>query len=452
MPGTGVPGTGVPGTGLLGTAAQGTPAGAGLAARAAGGADPGRGPAVAVAVAGVLGLVLIAACVLLTVLTRDFRASRYGAAPVLAIACGLLGVLVARRQPRNPEGWLLLGLGVGIVTSFDGGLYAVLDYRQHGGVLPLGVVALFAHGMLGQLLVFMFPLVILLFPDGRLTKRWIPVLWLYLALIAVSTVGNMAVEAGTLASGPIRVDLSGAYSGPGGPAGVLAAVAAVATIGGLGWLLAVLLWPAFVARQVLAWRRSAGDQRQQFKWLMGGAVVALAGLLLIAFGPSQAKAVGLSALALAALPASIGVAILKYHLYDIDRLISRTLSYALITGLLAGVYEGVVTLATRVLPLTSPVGVAAGTLAAAALFSPVRRWVQRAVDRRFNRARYDAEATVTAFAARLTGAVDLDSVRDDLAQSVREALEPAHVSVWLSPAPAGPPASRQRRVNGSGAP
>jgi hypothetical protein len=152
------------------------------------------------------------------------------------------------------------------------------------------------------------------------------------------------------------------------------------------------------------------------------------------------------------MPASIGVAILKYHLYDIDRLISRTLSYALVTGLLAGVYMGVVTLATRVLPLKSPVGVAAGTLAAAALFSPVRRWVQRAVDRRFNRARHDAEATVTAFAARLTGAVGLDSVRDDLAQAVSRPLEPAHVSVWLSPAPAGPVASGQRRVDGAGAP
>jgi hypothetical protein len=128
----------------------------------------------------------------------------------------------------------------------------------------------------------------------------------------------------------------------------------------------------------------------------------------------------------------MGVAILKYHLYDIDRLISRTLSYTLVTGLLAGVYVGIVALTTHVLPLNSPFAVAAGTLAAAALFSPLRRRVQRAVDRRFDRARYDTEAIVTAFASRLTDAVDLTSVSDDLADAVQQALAPAHVSVWLS--------------------
>jgi hypothetical protein len=134
------------------------------------------------------------------------------------------------------------------------------------------------------------------------------------------------------------------------------------------------------------------------------------------------------------------VAILKYYLYDIDRLISRTVSYTLVTGLLIGVYAGVVTFATHVLPFTSPVGVAASTLAVAALFNPLRRRVQRMVDRRFNRARYDAERTVTAFASRLKDAVDLDSIRDDLTGSVHRALEPAHISVWLSPQ-AGRPAN-----------
>jgi hypothetical protein len=126
------------------------------------------------------------------------------------------------------------------------------------------------------------------------------------------------------------------------------------------------------------------------------------------------------------------VGILKYRLYEIDRIISRTLAYAIVTGLLVGVYAGLVLLATRVLPLSSPVAVAASTLAAAALFSPLRRRVQRAVDRRFNRARYDADQTVAAFAARLKDAVDLDTVRDDLAGAVHQALEPAHVSVWIS--------------------
>ena len=134
----------------------------------------------------------------------------------------------------------------------------------------------------------------------------------------------------------------------------------------------------------------------------------------------------------ATLPVGMGVAILKYRLYEIDRIISRTLAYAIVTGLLVGVYAGLVLLATQVFRVHTPVAVAASTLAAAALFHPVRRRVQRVVDRRFNRARYDADKTVAAFAARLKDAVDLDSVRADLASVVTKALEPAHVSVWIS--------------------
>jgi hypothetical protein len=128
----------------------------------------------------------------------------------------------------------------------------------------------------------------------------------------------------------------------------------------------------------------------------------------------------------------MGVAILKYRLYDIDRIISRTLAYAIVTGLLVGVYAGLVLLATGVFKFHSTVAVAAATLAAAALFNPLRRRVQLKVDRRFNRARYDADQMLAAFAARLKDTVDLDSVRDDLAGVVHRALEPTHVSVWLN--------------------
>ena len=136
--------------------------------------------------------------------------------------------------------------------------------------------------------------------------------------------------------------------------------------------------------------------------------------------------------AIAFLPVSIGVAVLRYRLFDIDRVISRTVAYAIVTGLLVGVYAGLVLLATQVFRFHSSVAVAVSTLAAAALFAPVRRWVQRVVDRRFNRARYDAERTVAAFAARLKDSVDLDSVRDDLASTVLRALEPEHLSVWVT--------------------
>ena len=133
---------------------------------------------------------------------------------------------------------------------------------------------------------------------------------------------------------------------------------------------------------------------------------------------------------LVGIPLACAVAVLKYRLYEIDRVISRTLAYAIVTGLLVGVYAGLVLLATRVLAVTSPVAVAAATLAAAALFSPLRSRVQLLVDRRFNRTRYDAGLMVAAFAARLQDATDVDAVRADLAATVQRALEPAHMSLW----------------------
>ena len=125
------------------------------------------------------------------------------------------------------------------------------------------------------------------------------------------------------------------------------------------------------------------------------------------------------------------MAVLRYRLFDIDRVISRTLAYTIVTGLLVGVYAGIVLLATEVLQIHSTVAVAAATLAAAALFNPLRRRMQKIVARRFNRARYDADRIIAAFAARLQDAVDLDAVRADLASSVQQTLEPAHLSVWI---------------------
>jgi hypothetical protein len=137
--------------------------------------------------------------------------------------------------------------------------------------------------------------------------------------------------------------------------------------------------------------------------------------------------------AVAALPISIGVGVLKYRLYEIDRLVSRTLSYAIITGLLVGVYIGMIALTTRLIPLSSSVGVAASTLVAVGLFTPVRRWVQRRVDRRFNRSRYDAEAMVSTFSTRLRDAVQLETVRTDLLNVVNAAVEPSQVWLWIRP-------------------
>jgi len=187
----------------------------------------------------------------------------------------------------------------------------------------------------------------------------------------------------------------------------------------------VIIGLSFVGHQMLSWRRAGGDRRQQLKWLAcGGAVAAVSLILAVSHGVWFLAG-------LAALPVGIGVGILRYRLYDIDRIISRTLAYALVTGVLVGVYAGLVLLATKVLSVHSTVAVAAATLAAAALFNPLRRRVQNIVDRRFNRARYNADRIVAGFASRLQGTVDLDAVRVDLASSVKQTLEPAHISVWI---------------------
>ena len=146
---------------------------------------------------------------------------------------------------------------------------------------------------------------------------------------------------------------------------------------------------------------------------------------------NQSVVNALAILGTAALPVCMGVAVLKYRLYELNRVISRVVSYALITALLGGVFAGLILLATRVLPVKGSVAVAVATLVIAALFNPLRRRVQHAVDRRFNRERYDAEAVVAAFTGRLRRTIDLDTVRDDLVGVVHEAFQPAHVSVWL---------------------
>jgi hypothetical protein len=263
------------------------------------------------------------------------------------------------------------------------------------------------------------------------------VLWGYLAVGACWPVSVFAVAIRAVATHDLRIDPGGDLRAVDYPAGSSAWLGSVEAV--ILPLLAVF-WLVFVGRQVLSWRRADGERRQQLKWLMSGAAVCMAATTVIAVGgtldtsasPAVQAVLNGATIGLAALPVSVGVAILKYRLYDIDRLISRTLAYAIVTGLLVGVYAGLVLLTTQVFRVHTPVAVAASTLAAAALFNPLRRRVQRAVDRRFNRARYDADKTAAAFAARLKDAVDLDAVQADLAGVVAKALEPAHVSVWMS--------------------
>jgi hypothetical protein len=277
-------------------------------------------------------------------------------------------------------------------------------------------------------------LAVLLFPDGQPpSRRWRWVLWVYLAVAMLYLAGAGVVTVGAISGHHIRVDSSGnlvMLSHPSGSAAWWGAAEAVF------FPVLAVCWLGSLVSQVASYRRSSGDRRQQLKWLLTGSAIAGIGIPLTTWLSGMHGGLGVAgsiagAATLLALPVCMGVAILKYRLFDIDRIVSRTLAYTIVTGLLLGLYTGLVLLATRVLSVSSPVAVAAATLAAAALFNPLRHRVQRDVDRRFNRARYDTDQMVAAFAARLQGAVNLGTVRDDLTGVVCTALEPSHVSVWI---------------------
>jgi hypothetical protein len=354
---------------------------------------------------------------------------------LFAAGFGGVGALLTWRRPRHPVGWIFAAAGLLAAVNFatfEYGLAASAGRRLPGagyaGWVELWIWVPFVT--LSTLYMF------LLFPDGRLpTPRWRPVGWLGGAFAAIGTAGV------ALTLGSDRPDLPGLRN----PFG-LAPAAVPLGVAGVG--LAGLVCCAVLAAWSLAVRSRQGTdvERQQIKWLAySGCLVALAlvpaaALSLTPGWPARVASGAVSAAALA-MPAAVAVAVLRYRLYDIDRVISRTLAYAIITGVLAGLYAALVLLATGVLGVHTPVAVAAATLAAAALFAPLRRRVQHAADRRFNRARYDADQAVAAFAARLKDAVDLDTIREELAGVVQTTLEPASVRVWTArlPLPMGPP-------------
>lgn len=377
---------------------------------------------------GVLVIVLIAALPAISALTHHQTSGSVTAVIsllVVIVVVAAVGLIVARHQPGNAIGWLLLGAAAWIPFTIAASEYATLVYDYgHRGIPGMGPVAVVLGGLFTFVIV-VFPLVTLVFPDGRLpSPGWRWVLWAYLVLCAILPASYIAATATAVAQHHLVYPASGQVAAADAPPSWTEFVF-FGTVG--------LAWLGALGHQIASWRRSSGERRQQLKWLLSGTgVCAVLGIW--ALGTNSAIW-EVAILGLCALPASMGVAILRYRLYDIDRIISRTLAYALLTGLLIGVYAGLVLLATQVLGFASTWAVAASTLAAAALFTPARRRVQRAVDRRFNRARYDADAAVAAFAARLSGAVALDDVRADLLASVLAALEPEHVSIWLESGP-----------------
>lgn len=340
---------------------------------------------------------------------------------VITLPFAAVGLLVARRRPGNPIGWILLTFTFVVLLSIDAANYAVLAFRVHHG-MPLGRLAVFLAPAWVPVIV-LAPLPIVLFPEGKIPPgRWRWSFWGYIALAAAFLAGIGKENFGAFTERHVVIDPPGSLAALNAPAhGVTAVLSTVAIV------LYAASFASMVAYQIAHFRRSTGDERQQLKWFLGGGALAVGGLIVA----TQSDTLGFMFAFIVALPLGMGFGILKYRLYDLDRLISRSLSYALLTGLLVGVFAGVVLLATRVLPFSSPVGVAAATLGAAALFTPLRSRLQRLVDRRFNRARYDAEAIVTAFGTRLRDAIDVDSVLAELSSAAASSLEPAHVTVWV---------------------
>jgi hypothetical protein len=380
--------------------------------------------------AGVACGLLVATDIVFTAITSDPWSSNDGLTILVLGLMAALGLLLAAKQPRNAIGWLLLGTALLGLLDSAARLYDVLDYRQHGGSLLLGrVAATYRLGL--SILPFLVALPsILLFPDGSVpSRRWRAALVVYVvagALFSLLQYGG-AAHAIFTAHG-LAIDIRGNPTNLGN-----------GWVAGLAWFAIpyfLAFWLASVGHQVRSWRRATGERRAQLKWLAAGSFLCIAGcvtLVLTGDGTSTAARVAadLSILAIGVFPAAIGIGILRYRLYEIDRLISRTIAYAIVTALLLGTFVGLVALTTEVLPFSSPVGVAASTLAAAALFNPVRRRVQSAIDRRFNRARYDAAATVEAFAQRLRDAIDVDAVEQGLHDAVTRAVEPARLAIWL---------------------
>jgi hypothetical protein len=338
---------------------------------------------------------------------------------VVDVAVPVAAFVVASRRPENRIGWLFLVAGLGLGLGGISSSYALHALVAAPGSLPAGRAFAWLSGWIWVIPVAMLAFLFLLFPTGHVrSRRWRLAAWFIGGASALATVW-LLIAATRVWAHP--------FTSP-------------AQAGGSTWVGALFLLTSFlisaallvsVAALVVRFAKSSGEERLQLKWCAAAALVLVVVFVASIWANSAAVNV-LQSLAFLCLWTAIAIAVLKYRLYDIDRIISRTLAYAIVTGLLVGIYAGLVLLATQVLRFHTPVAVAASTLAAAALFNPLRRRVQQVVDRRFNRARYDADQTIAAFAARLKDTVDLNSVRDDLATVIDQALEPAHVSVWIS--------------------
>ena len=366
-------------------------------------------------------------------------------APALTLGTFMtVGTVIVSRQPHNTIGWLCCVAGLAGGLAGFSGEYARYALGPQGDWLPGGLAMAWLNSWVGTFWAGLVPsLLLLLFPTGRLpSRRWRPVAWACAVCVSAACV----VQA--VKPGPLQI------SGQPNPLGIDRAQATLERLGVLVILCLVLLMLVCAGSVVLRFRRARGVERQQLKWFAAGAgQLALLSAVALAFPgfwdywipmPLSDLVFGIS---FAMIPLTIGIAILRYRLYDIDRLINRTLVYGLLTALLGAIYAGTVLILGQVF---GGVGgnppswaVAGATLAVAALFQPARRRIQAVVDRRFNRRKYDAAKTIKAFRTRLRDEVDLDTLSAELWTIVDQTMQPSQSSLWLRPSA---PGSRRTRT------
>jgi hypothetical protein len=347
---------------------------------------------------------------------------------VALVTAATVGAVLASRRPRHPVGWLLLAQVASNLATGAAAQYLAWGLLPGGPLPATRAVALFYASAGGGLLLLGF--VLLLTPTGKLpSPHW---RWWARAMVAVPLLLLVLV---TLAPG--SVDTSQQVLGS--PFDFLGLGGGLLVVNQLALAFTTLAVAICAGSLVVRFRRARGVERQQLRWVAVAAalLVVAAGAVLVGLAVGATAVVTWAIVAWAAgLPLAIGAAVLRYRLYDLDRIVSRTLAYGLLTLLLGLGYAGVVLGLGRLLPQDSSLVVAGATLAVATAFQPTRRRIQQAVDRRFNRRRYDAAQTIQAFSARLRQQVDLDTLTTELLAVVDQTMQPTQASLWLRPSPA----------------
>jgi hypothetical protein len=349
-----------------------------------------------------------------------------------AVFYSTVGALVASRRPENPVGWLLCLFALSEGIQHLSAEYAIYALLAHPNSLPAGEAMAWTSNWILPIIIGLSVSYLLLFPTGRLPSRgWRPLAWLTVVFVLVGVIS------GAFASGP--VEGLGPIRNPLGIDGFPNVYGAVLDI------MAPVLLVAAAASVFMRLRHAIGVESQQIKWFAYAAAATVIGLFLAYVIPTAIdtplwfERAGYAVLiaVIPTIPISIGIAILRYRLYDIDIIINRTLVYGSLTTTLVALYfDGIVVLQWGFVSLTgerSTLAVVASTLAIAALFNPLRRRIQGFVDRRFYRSKYDARKTLEAFSAKLRDETDLEALSGDLEGVVRETMQPAYVSLWLRP-------------------